>query len=238
MFIKGLHPTPTGLVTRREKIAGWLYFPIHLLVMPVILSFLPLLIPGVFSAAGINVVYIGTGFLYIIIFLRQFLRRDFDSLLDGKLRVFYSVVQAIAVYWATAIIISIVWAIVAPELILNGINPNDENLQSYTGREGQCIQALGICIAPIVEEVLFRGVLFGQIRKTNRILAYAVSALLFGIFHVWQYALLSGDPRLLLYAIQYLPHSIGLAWCYEHSNSIWTSIFCHMALNILAFTVG
>lgn len=237
-MIVGQHPVPTGLVTKREKIAGWIYFPIHMLIMPVLLSLLTLAIPNVFSDAGINAVYMGVGFLYIMLFLRQFLRRDFDALLDGKFRVFYSVIQAIAIYWATAIVISMIWAILAPESILEAMNPNDETLQSYTGRDGQMIKALGICIAPVVEEVLFRGVLFGQIRKANRVLAYAISALLFGVFHVWQYVLVSGDLRLLLYTMQYIPHAIGLAWCYEHSNSIWTSIFCHMALNAIAFFVA
>jgi hypothetical protein len=82
------HPVPTGLVTKQEKIAGWIYFPVHLLLMPVVLSLLTLAIPDVFSDAGINAVYMGTGFLYIILFLRQFLRRIFDTLLDGKFRVF------------------------------------------------------------------------------------------------------------------------------------------------------
>ena len=87
-MIVGQHPVPTGLVTKREKIAGWIYFPIHMLIMPVLLSLLTLAIPNVFSDAGINAVYMGVGFLYIMLFLRQFLRRDFDALLDGKFRVF------------------------------------------------------------------------------------------------------------------------------------------------------
>ncbi len=87
---------------------------------------------------------------------------------------------------------------------IGGDESNDETLQSYAGRVGQIIKALAICIAPVVEEVLFRGVLFGQIRKANRVLAYGISALLFGVFHVWQYALVSGDLKLLLYTMQYI----------------------------------
>ncbi|MGI6013284.1 MAG: CPBP family intramembrane glutamic endopeptidase [Oscillospiraceae bacterium] len=235
MIIRTKHPVPTGLATKREKIAGWIYFPVHLLLMPILLSFLASVLPFSVSDAEINLIYMGAGFLYIMVFLRPFLRRDFDALLDGKLQVFYAVIQAIAIYWITAFVISIVWVSLVPESMLETLNPNDATLQSYTGRSGQIIKALGICIAPIVEEVLFRGVLFGQIRKANRILAYAVSALLFGIFHIWQYALVFWEPTLLLYAVQYVPHSIGLAWCYEHSNSIWVPIFYHMALNALAF---
>ena len=236
-MIQTKHPTPTGLVTKQEKIAGWIYFPVHLLIMPVLLSAFAAILPFPVSDAGINLIYMGAGFLYIMIFLRRFLRRDFDAMLDGKSRAFYAVIQAIAIYWVTALVISFVWVLLAPKSILEALNPNDATLQSYTGRSEQIIKALAICIAPVVEEVLFRGVLFGQIRKVNRFLAYAVSALLFGVFHIWQYAILFWEPALLLYAIQYIPHAVGLAWCYEHSNSIWTPIFCHMLLNALAFFV-
>lgn len=232
------HPVLTGLLTKREKIAGWIYFPVHLLVLPIGFSLLSWVLPASLSSAGLNVIYLGIGFLYIVVFLHRFLRQDFDTLLDGKRYALSATVQAIGIYWITAVAISVLWAMFGPVSVLDAVSPNDRALQDYVGREGQIIAALGICIAPVVEEVLFRGVLFGQLQKANRLIAYAVSALLFGVFHVWQYALIAGDWTLLLYTVQYFPHAIALAWCYEHSNSIWVPIFCHMAQNALAFLVS
>ena len=59
--------------------------------------------------------------------------------------------------------------------------------------------------------------------------------MLFSLYHVWQYAAASGDPGLLLYAIQYIPMSVALAWTYERSGSIWTPIFFHMGYNAISY---
>jgi membrane protease YdiL (CAAX protease family) len=37
--------------------------------------------------------------------------------------------------------------------------------------------------------------------------------------------------------VQYLPISIVLAWIYERSGTIWTSIFFHMGINAMSFYV-
>ena len=89
-----------------------------------------------------------------------------------------------------------------------------------------------------MEETLFRGVLFGNLRSRGRtILAYTVSVLAFSFYHIWQYVLLYDDPSLLIYALQYIPVSAALAWLYEHSESIWCGIFFHMILNAVALLV-
>ena len=68
-------------------------------------------------------------------------------------------------------------------------------------------------------------------------LAYAVSIALFSLYHVWQYAVVFGDARLLLWAVQYIPVSAALAWSYERTGTVWTSIFVHMIINSMAFAV-
>lgn len=233
---------PTGLITKQEKIAGWVYLPVHLLVIPLLLSVLALRLPYEISDGIANLLYMGFGFAYSLLFLRGFLRRGFDALADRPIGVLLAIANAIAIYWICSILMNIIWGILSERFALDALltsteNPNDAALSSYMGREAQIIKALAICIAPVVEEVLFRGVLFGEIRKRSRILAYVVSALLFGVFHIWQYALVYREPLLLIYTIQYIPHSIGLAWSYERSNSIWAPIFCHMAMNMLAFSL-
>ncbi len=48
---------------------------------------------------------------------------------------------------------------------------------------------------------------------------------------------MSGDMTMLLYALEYLPVSVVLAWAYERSGCIWTNIFFHMGFNALSFYV-
>ena len=87
---------------------------------------------------------------------------------------------------------------------------------------------------PLVEESLFRGVVFGSLYRKSRLLAYVGSVGLFCVYHIWQFAAAYGDPALLLYAVQYLPVSIALCWLYERTGSVWSPIFLHMLLNGLS----
>jgi membrane protease YdiL (CAAX protease family) len=75
----------------------------------------------------------------------------------------------------------------------------------------QAVFGLAVLIGPVVEEVLFRGVVFGSIRQKNRILAYVVSMVLFSVYHIWQYCGGLRGPHALHYAIQYLPVCFALA---------------------------
>ena len=86
-----------------------------------------------------------------------------------------------------------------------------------------------------MEEPVFRGAVFGGLRRRSRILAYLVSMLLFSLYHVWAYALI--DPVYLLFLLQYLPVSYLLCRCYERCNSIWGSVFLHMFINAVSLRV-
>lgn len=235
-------PVPTGLITKQEKIAGWIYLLVHIVGFPLLMNLLSPYLSGRLNTAGINLIYLGVGFLYCLLFLRGFLQRGFDAMIDRPTGLLLAVANAFALYWVFAILTNIIWGLLSEQLALDLVlpagNPNEAALNSFVGQEAQLIKALAICIAPVVEEVLFRGVLFGEVRKCSRILAYAVSALVFGVFHIWQYVLAYQEPLLLFYMLQYIPHSFALAWSYERSNSIWAPIFCHMAMNLLAFSIA
>lgn len=84
-----------------------------------------------------------------------------------------------------------------------------------------------VILVPVVEEVLFRGLLFGSIRKRNRTAAWIASAVLFAVYSVWTFAVAYGDARYLILALQYLPMSLALTWCYDRGGSIWSPILLH-----------
>ncbi len=112
-------------------------------------------------------------------------------------------------------------------------NPNDQAVVDMVADNG-ALRAAVIFMAPIVEEVLFRGALFGGVRKKNRVLAYALSMLMFALCHVWQYAIAAADWTVLIYVLQYLPVGFALAWAYERCGSIWVPIGMHMMINAMS----
>ena len=89
------------------------------------------------------------------------------------------------------------------------------------------------CTSLILLAVLLWGAgICGSLRRRSRFAAYAVSALVFSLYHVWGFAL--ADPINWIYIIQYIPVSLLLARCYERTNSIWSSIFFHMTVNAIS----
>ena len=82
-----------------------------------------------------------------------------------------------------------------------------------------------------------RGLIFGSLRRHSRALAYIVSILAFSAIHIWQFALGMSVRNLLLFALQYVPGGVALAWSYEKSGSIWTNITIHCLINAVSLGV-
>jgi membrane protease YdiL (CAAX protease family) len=85
-----------------------------------------------------------------------------------------------------------------------------------------------LLIAPIVEEIFFRGFVFGGLnRKWGFVRAAFVSSSLFGLAHV-------GNPGYLV--LLPLVGMLGamFAWAYYYSRSLYTTIVTHMIFNSIA----
>jgi membrane protease YdiL (CAAX protease family) len=81
-----------------------------------------------------------------------------------------------------------------------------------------------VVAAPVTEELVFRGCLYGLVRQIGgRWAAVAVSALLFALIHGHVPSL----PGLVILAV-------GLAWLYEATGSLWAPIALHAGFNALS----
>lgn len=216
-------------MTKGELIAGCTYLPLHYVVLPILIPVYAYFSVSELSATTLNMAYYAIGILFLAIFMRRYIRDQFDVLLDNITRCLLSLVMAIAMYFALAYIISALLLL----FMENFSNPNSETVTSLAHANFGTMFAISVFMAPLVEEVLFRGVVFGGLRKKSRAAAYIISTILFCFYHVWQYAML--DISFVIYAVQYIPHAIALAYAYDRSGSIYTPIVLHMLLNALAF---
>jgi membrane protease YdiL (CAAX protease family) len=215
-----------------ERVLGGLYLPIHIFLLPSFLQIYAKLTDYAVTEITINAIYYGAGMAYILFLLRRFLRGGFDALLDNKGRCLSSILLGY--------LLSLALSYVAALALLalgggTGENPNTDTIAQLAGGNFGAMVGIAVFLGPVVEETLFRGVLFGVLREKNRLLAYAVTILVFAFYHLWQYVVAYSDPRLFLYALQYIPQGVGLCWCYERSGSIWAPIFLHMLINGLSF---
>lgn len=82
-----------------------------------------------------------------------------------------------------------------------------------------------ILFAPIVEETLFRGLIYTQLKKTlSKNWSIAVSAAIFAGFHLEFQVFI---PLFILGSI--------IAYIYEETGSIWPAIWFHLINNAMAF---
>ncbi len=224
-------------MTKREQVIGLIYLPIHMFALPFLVSFVNYYMLSAvnitLSDAMVTFVYYAFSFLFVLVFLHRYLKSTFSDLCDNFLRSIWTVVLGVVFYYALLYAVSIVLMSLAPDLT----NPNTEIIQSETKRSANVIIAFTVLLAPVVEETLFRGVLFGSLRKKNRLAAYLISAVLFSAYHLWGYFLTRYDWTLLLSLLQYLPGAIVLAWSYERSGTLWTAIFLHSVINLLSMYV-
>ena len=116
----------------------------------------------------------------------------------------------------------------------NRTNLNDVSISAQIDDAPRVTMLIVIFLAPFVEEVLFRGLVFGGLRGKSVLLAYAVSCALFALVHVWQLVVLSRDLTYFLLMVQYLVPGVVLAWVYDRSGTLWTAIGLHAVTNALS----
>ncbi len=118
---------------------------------------------------------------------------------------------------------------VAIETYLFGVPAGSENTQGIMNiaRAFPLFIIIPALIAPILEEIIFRKIIFGTLyKRINFFFAAVISAVIFGIIH--------GEPaHLLIYA------SMGFvfSFLYVKTKSILTPIIVHMSMNSISVLV-
>ncbi|WP_142414115.1 CPBP family intramembrane glutamic endopeptidase [Hathewaya massiliensis] len=107
--------------------------------------------------------------------------------------------------------------------------PSYNKTAEAVGSARTSILAMGaiIIFIPMFEELLFRGLVFYELKKSNKIIvAILLQAIIFGVVH--------GNPLQAIYA-SILGIILGLI--YYWTCSLWASILCHVVYNLLGSTV-
>ena len=211
-----------------ERVLGILYIFFHSALLPMLLVFLFALFDFDLSGPYGMLVYYTAGFVLVLAIMHKFLRTSFSDLIDGFWRAIQAMILGYAFYRV------LLWlAILLLSQVMTGANPNQEAVVADIRADLRVMLIVTAVLAPIVEEAVFRGALFGTIRQKSRIAAYVISVLLFSMFHMWSHLLLEFSWEALLVLVQYIPASIALAWCYERGGTIWSPILLHSVINLL-----
>lgn len=114
------------------------------------------------------------------------------------------------------------------------VNLNDQAVLERLGAAPYGTVLIVVLLSPVVEEVIFRGYVFGNLREYHRWAAYVFSCVLFALPHVWPYAAESLDWKFPLLLGRYLLPGAVMAWTFERSGCLWGSVLLHGIVNGLA----
>lgn len=221
-------------MTPGEQVAGTVFFVVYLLVLPFatapIFRLVGTLLGVRFSAGMQNTIYYYTLFTVTLVIFHNFLSRTTRLLADEFGNALKTLgVGLVAMYGLNELMFRLTKA-----LLDNHTNLNDGAISAKIDNAPMTTLLIVIFLAPFVEETLFRGLVFGNLKSKSRLGAYALSCALFAFLHVWQFAWGNRDLAYLLLMVQYLVPGIVLAWAYEHSGTLWTSIGLHAAVNAIS----
>lgn len=163
-----------------------------------------------------------------------FYRKDQLRRKEGTLGRGTDFVWSPPVVWFSVIVLAVAGSQLLNDLIvifhLNDIFPTYQEMTDVA-MEGQPMWELFLTVgvlAPIAEEIIFRGLIFRRMRdELKPVTAIILSSLAFGLYH--------GNMVQFLYAS--LLGSL-LAVIYHRTGTLWTSILAHMAANLWSLFGG
>ena len=220
-------------MSKTELLPGVIFIPVHIIV-------LEFLVPMVMKAAAPQLnhywssfAYFAISCLFIIVAMHSYLIKSVNDLIDCRTNALTAIVLGYFGYYVLRYVMSLIFWVI-------GWNdfPAFSGILSQIRLNSGYMPIVSIFLAPIAEEVLFRGVVFGGLRNKSRLMAYGVSFVVFAFYCVWSSFFSGFSWTLLIDFLYYLPASIALCWCYEKGGSIWASVLLHVLINILSITLA
>jgi len=221
-------------MTPGEQIAGVILLTVYLVVLPFVTDplfrFVGGLLDVTISATVQNMIYYYVLFAVTLIIFHKFIGRTSRNFADNLGVACRSMlVGLIGLYGLNELVYRLTSLAIG-----NRTNLNDTTISAQIQDAPRVTLLIIVLLAPFIEEVLFRGLVFGNLKSKSRVVAYLVSCLLFALIHVWQFAVVQQDITYFLLMVQYLVPGAVLAWAYESSGTLWAAIGLHAAANALS----
>ena len=224
----------TGYMNTVERTGGTIFFVVYLLVLPLLaeklIDMAAFLLGTTVSPSVENMIYYYVLFAVTVLLFHSFLGKTWKKFIDRLGTCCASIAIGLLLFYGANELLyritNVLWG--------GQTNLNDMVISAQITSAPRTMALITIFLAPFVEEVLFRGLVFGCIREHSRVVAYLVSCALFAFAHVWTFVLSSWDFGYFTMMLQYLVPGLVFAWCFGYSGSLWTSIAVHALVNALA----
>lgn len=214
-------------LTVEEQRVGWVFFALYLAVLPFLVGavtrFLDEHLEIGLTAAQSSAIYYAAVLLLLVAVFWDFLKNAFRILRDNT----PPNLLALAVGVAGGLAVTVLFSLVP----LPVENPVIGDYREQFLMAPRSTTAVVMFLRPLVEEILYRGLLFGSLRKRNRAMAYAVSIGLSVLGAAWQFVFPDGGAMYLLLALRYIPLAAATAWSYDVGGSVLTPMAVRVILS-------
>lgn len=216
-------------MSRGETIWGWSYYLFQIFVLQFVIEFVCLLAKIPLTLLGLNVIYFCVNFAALTIILFSFLKKSVVRAAKDWKKTLKAVFLGFIVYWVLNLLVYNLILQLKPEYY----NLNDNTISTMAHGNFSLLIFCTVVLAPVAEELVFRGLIFQGLYNKNHIIAYLVSTLAFSAIHVIPYIGVMSPMHMLLSTLQYVPAGIALAWAYAKADTICAPISIHMLVNFL-----
>ena len=213
--------------TRQENLLGYIYLVFYHIFLASIISIVAYLLGYPLSLSELNIVYFLVNFLAVVAIFHRFLGRSLQKAWKNIPRCLVSVFIGFGIYYWSTFLLGVFISWIAPDFA----NVNDQAVEGIAMEYPRIIGFCTVFLIPIVEETLYRGLIFQGLQRKHRILAYIVSTVIFSSIHIIGYIGSANWLTLALCFLQYVPAGIALAWSYERADTIVAPILIHMIVN-------
>lgn len=227
-----------GSLRKREIVGGLLYLPMFFfgsqLLAALIVKLMGMDLKSDSVNGPVNLVYHGLNTAILGAVFLRYLTDQLRRLQDRGWALFSDLVLGGLANYGLSQLSALAVGMLLTLFDLDYFNLNQEAVDAALFMTPGFAIVTACVLAPISEELLFRGLVFCGLYRRSRVWAYVLSMLAFSLAHV--FAAMFFQPLGLTFVnlIVYLPAGFVLAWTYERSGSIWSAIFLHAALNALS----
>lgn len=219
---------------RTENLLGYSYLVFYQFFLPAIISLGMDLLGFEISPSLLNILFFAINFAAVALIFHRFLWQSVLTLQKNWKKCLTSAAMGLGFYFAAMFLVSLIIPWIDP----NFSNVNDDNIleltQEYRLLWGICL----VLLVPVVEETLFRGLIFRHLYRKDPRIGYLVSMAVFSLIHIVGYIGTTDFRTLLLCFIQYLPAGFALAGTYERADNICAPIATHMAINLIGLLLS
>lgn len=220
----------------RERIGGLIYIPMHCLVLPLILELIDIYFDKIsIDTAKLNLIIYAIGFVFCLLFMWKFLKKSFDNIFEKRVRFIRSILIGLGITYALGTVVSTI--ILTVFGFSDALNPNSAEINALVADNFNSMSVTAVIFAPIIEECMFRGALFGSIRKKSRFWAYFATIVVFAFYHLFAYFITDYSWELWIHLLQYVPVTFAMCYIYEKTETIWCPIALHALNNFLALSL-